>query len=95
MKQGLILRYLVGGVLICGGIWRLATLPDTANYMKPGFVGPFAIGVGCIGTALLIAALRPSRAAMPVVAIALLWSLLLNAYFYAQIKDLNILDLVR
>ena len=61
--------------------------PKTGEILRPDFVGSVALGVGIIVTGILCFFMTRTRAAILVLSILLLWSLLTNVVFLALLRE--------
>jgi hypothetical protein len=85
-------RVLVYGIsvalVIFGGVW-LIIVPKKSDLLAPDMAISMAIGVALIGTGLLTLAMRGSWTGVRIMAMALLWSVLLNGVSITVVLSLR------
>lgn len=72
-------------VVGCGIIWSIM-FPKTGEILRPDFVLSVALGIGLIVTGILCLLMTRSRAALLVLSILFLWSVLTNVVFLSLLR---------
>lgn len=72
--------------ITCGVIWSVM-FPKSMS-LNPGMVASVCIGIGLFGTGILVALANRIRPAVLILSLALLGSLLANAYLIAEVSAL-------
>lgn len=75
-------------IIACGVIWSIM-FPKTREIIRPDFVLSAALGLGLLVTGVLCFFMKRSRVVVLLLSMLLLWSVLANVFFLAQLRSLR------